>query len=145
MQIACPHCLARNRVPDDRLGDAPNCGQCHRPLLPGAPVAVSGNDVHRLVAGTALPVVADFWAEWCGPCKMMAPQFATAATLRPRIQFIKVDTEEAAHASAQFGIRSIPTVVLFRDGAEIARLSGAMSAAQLTAWLDAELARGRPS
>ncbi len=143
MQIACPHCLARNRVPDDRLADAPGCGQCHQPLLPGAPVAVSGNDVHRFVVGTALPVLADFWAEWCGPCKMMAPQFAAAATLRPRVQFIKVDTEEAPQASAQFGIRSIPTLVLFRDGAELARISGAMSAPQLTGWLDTELARRR--
>lgn len=140
MQIACAHCLARNRVPDERLGDGPKCGQCHRALLPAEPVALSGNDLGRFVAGTALPVIVDFWAEWCGPCKMMAPHFAEAARLRPRVQFVKVDTEEAPQASGQLAIRSIPTLVLFRDGAETARISGAMSAAQLVGWLDGQLA-----
>ncbi len=141
MQIACTHCLTRNRVPDDRLDDGPQCGHCHRPLLPAAPVPVAGNDIVRLVSGTGLPVLADFWAEWCGPCKMMAPAFAEAARSRPRVQFIKVDTEAAPEASAEFGIRSIPTMVLFRGGAEAARISGAMSAAQLLGWLDGQLDR----
>ena len=136
MQIACAHCLTRNRVPDERLDDGPTCGNCHKPLLPAAPVPVAGDDIVRLVAGTALPVVADFWAEWCGPCKMMAPAFAEAARQRPHVQFIKVDTEAAPQASAQFGIRSIPTMILFRNGAEAARISGAMSAPQLLGWLD---------
>lgn len=143
MQIACPHCLARNRVPDDRLDDGPACGQCHQRLLPGEPVAVSGNDLVRFVSGTQLPVVVDFWAEWCGPCKMMAPQFAHAAKTRPRVQFVKVDTEEAPQASAEFGIRSIPTMALFVNGAEATRISGAMGAQQLVGWLDAEIAKAR--
>jgi thioredoxin 2 len=136
MQIACPHCLARNRVPDERVGDAPRCGSCHRALLPGEPVAMSGADLSRFVAGTALPVVADFWAEWCGPCKMMAPAFAEAARQRPLTQFVKIDTEASPDAAARYGIRGIPTMILFRDGAEQARISGAMSAAQLLAWID---------
>lgn len=141
MQIACAHCLTRNRVPDARLADGPQCGHCHRPLLPAAPVAVSGNDIVRLVSGTELPVIADFWADWCGPCKMMAPAFAEAARQRPHLQFVKVDTEAAPEASAEFGIRSIPTMLLFRGGSERARISGAMSAPQLLAWVDAQVGR----
>jgi thioredoxin 2 len=139
MQIACPHCLARNRVPDERLDDAPNCGNCHQPLLPAAPVAVDGNALARFTHGTELPVVADFLAEWCGPCKTMAPAFAEAARQRPRVQFVKVDTEAAPQAAASYGIRGIPTMILFRNGSESARVSGAMPAQQILAWLDGAL------
>jgi len=136
MQIACPHCLAKNRVPDDRLADGPNCGNCHRPLLPGAPVAVRGEDLAAFAAGTTLPVVADFWADWCGPCKMMAPAFADAARRRPHVQFVKVDTEASPRAAQDYAIRGIPTLILFEGGREKARVSGAMQAQQLLAWLD---------
>ncbi len=136
MLIACPHCHTRNRVPDERMDDAPSCGSCHRALLPGAPVSISGNDLARFASGDGVPVVVDFWAEWCGPCKMMAPAFADAARQRPHAHFMKVDTEEAPQASAGYGIRSIPTMVLFRNGAEVARVSGAMSAPQIVAWMD---------
>jgi thioredoxin 2 len=139
MQIACPHCLTRNRVPDDRLADDPKCGHCHRALLPAAPVAMTGDDLPRFAAGTELPVVADFWAEWCGPCKMMAPAFADAARQRPRVQFVKIDTEASPNATAQYGIRGIPTMILFRRGAEHARVSGAMSSSQLLGWIDQQL------
>ena len=135
MQIACAHCLTRNRVPDARLADGPQCGHCHRPLLPAAPVAVSGNDIVRLVSGTELPVIADFWADWCGPCKVMAPQFAAAAAQLPHVRFAKVDTEAARETSAAYRIRSIPTIVLFRRGKEIARQAGAMSAADILLWV----------
>jgi thioredoxin 2 len=139
MQIVCPYCLAKNRVPDDRLDDGPKCGNCHRPLLPGEPVALSGDDLPKLTAGTELPVVVDFWAEWCGPCKMMAPAFAEAARARSHVQFIKVDTEASPHATAQFGIRGIPTMILFERGREKARVSGAMPASQLLGWVDQQL------
>jgi thioredoxin 2 len=136
MNIVCPHCGAKNRVPEDRLGDAPNCGACHEPLLPAGPVPVSGVTLAKFVAGTDLPVVVDFWAQWCGPCKMMAPEFAKAAAQRPGVRFVKVDTEDGPEASMQYNIRSIPTMVLFRGGREIARVSGAMSASQLLGWID---------
>ncbi|MEO8751466.1 MAG: thioredoxin TrxC [Casimicrobiaceae bacterium] len=139
MQIACAHCLARNRVPDQRVDDGPSCGNCHRPLLPGEPIAVGGDDLLRFTGGTELPVVVDFWAEWCGPCKMMAPAFAAAARARPRVQFVKVDTEAAPNVSARHGIRGIPTMIMFRRGEEKARISGALPAAQLLAWVDAQL------
>jgi len=139
MQIACPHCLTRNRVPDDRLDEEPKCGRCHRALLPREPVAIAGDDLARFAEGTELPVVADFWAEWCGPCKMMAPAFADAARQRPHVQFVKVDTEAAPQAANCYGIRGIPTMVLFRNGAEHARVSGAMPAAQILGWIDRAL------
>lgn len=138
MQIACPHCLAKNRVPDERLGDGPRCGQCHRPLLPAEPVALRGEDLAAFVAATALPVVADFWAAWCGPCKMMAPAFAEAARIRPHVQFIKIDTEASPQAAQAYAIRGIPTLVLFEAGEERARVSGAQPAPQILAWLDRE-------
>ncbi len=137
MLIACPHCLTRNRVPDGRLGDGPKCGQCHRLLLPAEPVAIAGADLARFARGTELPVVADFWADWCGPCKAMAPAFAEAAQMRPRVHFVKVDTEASQEAAAQYGIRSIPTMVLFAQGMERARVSGAMPTQRIVAWVDA--------
>ena len=139
MNVVCPHCGAKNRVPADRLRDAPNCGACHEPLLPAAPVPVRGAALAKLVAVTDLPVVVDFWAEWCGPCKMMAPEFANAASQRPDIRFVKVDTEDGPEASMQYNIRSIPTLALFRGGREVARVSGAMPASRLLGWIDQQL------
>jgi thioredoxin 2 len=141
IQIACPHCLTRNRVPEDRLDEGPKCGNCHQALLPHEPVAIAGDDLARFTAGTELPVVADFWAEWCGPCKMMAPAFADAARQRPHIQFAKVDTEAAPQAASRYGIRGIPTMILFKHGAEHARVSGAMQSSQLLSWIDRALAQ----
>ena len=141
MQLVCTNCGAKNRVPDARLDDHPQCGKCGTPLLDGEPFALNDASFARYVEGTELPVVVDFWADWCGPCKMMAPHFATAAGQLPRIRFAKLDTEASPQTSQRFNIRSIPTMVLLRDGKEVARRSGAMSSADISRWLQTESAR----
>jgi thioredoxin 2 len=140
MQLVCPSCGAKNRVPDERLNDAPVCGRCGSELMAARPIALDDASFERFIQGTELPVVVDYWADWCGPCKMMAPQFAAAAEQLPRVRFAKVDTEAAPRTSAQFGIRSIPTMILFKGGKEVARQSGAMQAGAIVAWLRAQQA-----
>lgn len=138
--IVCPHCHAVNRVPSDRLAQAPKCGQCHQPLFSGHPVALTAATFGKHIQRNDIPVLVDFWAPWCGPCKMMAPQFEQAARLlEPRVRLAKVDTEAEQQLGAQFGIRSIPTLALFSGGREIARQPGAMGAQDIVRWVQAHL------
>lgn len=138
MELACPHCLAVNRVPDARLAEGPKCGQCGSPLLPGHPVELTAASFDRFIAKAGLPVLVDFWADWCGPCKMMAPVFhQVAGELATQVRFAKVDTEAHPQVSMRHHIRGIPTLILFRNGAEVARTSGALDAFALKRWLAA--------
>jgi thioredoxin 2 len=125
-----------NRVPEERFGHHPKCGACKASLFDGRPVDLGGAHFHAHVASSDIPLVADFWAPWCGPCRSMAPAFGQVAeALRGRAQLIKVNTEAEPGLASQFGIRSIPTLVLFRNGREVRRVSGALDAQRLKSWI----------
>ena len=126
IHIVCPHCQSINRVPANKLAEKPNCGRCQHPLFTGEPIDLTTATFARHLERSDLPLLVDFWAPWCGPCKMMAPQFEQAASLlEPKVRLAKVNTEAEPHLAAQFGIRSIPTLILFRGGHEVARQAGA--------------------
>ena len=135
VQVACPACLAANRVPAARLAEDPKCGKCGARLLDGHPAELGEDQFEAFVQRTELPVLADFWAPWCGPCRAMAPQFERAAqSLKERVRLVKVNTEEAPGLAQRYGIRAIPTLILFRNGAEAKRMSGALDAGALERW-----------
>ncbi len=136
LQIVCPHCAGVNRVPASRPAAKAKCGRCHEPLFSGHPAAVATKDFATSIGRSDIPVIVDFWADWCGPCHMMAPSFDKAAgAFEPAARFLKLDTEAEPEIAARYGIRSIPTLIVFKGGKVAAQQAGAMTESGLRNWL----------
>lgn len=132
--VPCPNCGAKNRLDPARMAEAV-CGKCKSRIMDGRPLTVDGPSFDTHVLGSQIPVVVDFWAPWCGPCRMMAPAFEQAASELREVRFVKLDTQAESAVASRYGIQSIPTMVLFRAGREAARMSGAVSAPQIVGWV----------
>jgi thioredoxin 2 len=142
LHLVCPHCDTVNRVPQQRLKDEPTCGHCKQALFTAQPIELDSARFARHIARNDIPVLVDFWAPWCGPCHVMAPAYAQAARqIEPHMRVVKLNTEQAQDVAAQYAIRSIPTLALFRNGREVARQAGAIDAPRIVAWAQAN-ARG---
>lgn len=136
MELVCPHCGAVNRVPAERLKQQPKCGKCGAEVLPAHPVDLTAGNFDKFIGRNELPVIVDFWAPWCGPCKQFAPTYSQmAGQYVGSVRFAKVNTEAEQSLAGRHSIRSIPTLALFKQGKEVDRVAGALPAAQLQAWL----------
>jgi thioredoxin 2 len=141
-KIVCPHCDAINRLPIDKPAGQAKCGRCHKPLFSGKPVPVSAKSFAAHIQHNDIPVVVDFWADWCGPCKVMVPAFERVAVeLEPEVRFLKVDTEAERDLAARYDIRSIPMLIMFRKGGIVAQRAGASDAQSLRTWIEQNMAR----
>jgi len=136
LHLVCPHCEKINRIPEARLREAPKCGHCHQPLFTGHPLELTTTGFRRQIERGDTPLVVDFWAPWCGPCEMMAPQYAAAAAeLEPTARLAKINTDVETSLASEFGIRSIPTMAVFKGGREVARQSGAIGKSDIVRWV----------